>query len=193
MDFKKIKQLVSKDGGKQTKLNLFTAVAFGVMLLIIGNTFFSPPSEKEDEAEPVFLNNEALDIWNEKVLEDRLCEILQYVKGAGKVKVMIIQSESSETVFVSDESNDTETTNEEGSSGDRRTIGKESTEKNTVIINSQGGNAKPLVSKEISPRIEGVLIVSEGGDDPAVKSDISKAVESLLNVPVHKIQVLKMK
>ncbi|MEA4816473.1 MAG: stage III sporulation protein AG [Lachnospiraceae bacterium] len=192
MEFKKLKELMSKDGGKQTRLNLFTAVAFGVILLIIGNTFFSSP-DKEEKTEAAFKSVEETDAWNEKTLEDRLSDILQYVKGAGEVKVMIIQAESAETVFASDESKDTESVNEAGSSGDRRITSKESMETSTVIIDGSGENGQPLVSKEISPRIEGVLIVSEGGDNPTVKSDISKAVESLLNVPAHKIQVLKMK
>jgi stage III sporulation protein AG len=42
------------------------------------------------------------------------------------------------------------------------------------------------------PVIEGVIIVCEGGDNKELVSEITNAVYGLLNVPVHKIKVMKM-
>ena len=55
------------------------------------------------------------------------------------------------------------------------------------------GVQEPLVLKETAPKVEGVLILCEGGDNITIKEAISKACQALFNVPAHKIEVLKMK
>ena len=47
------------------------------------------------------------------------------------------------------------------------------------------------VVKENKPEIKGVLILAEGADDSTVRSEITEAVSRVLEVPVHKISVLK--
>ena len=55
-----------------------------------------------------------------------------------------------------------------------------------------GSEKQPYVTKEVLPKVEGVLVVAEGGDDPRVISDISDTVMALFRVEAHKIKVVKM-
>ena len=48
-----------------------------------------------------------------------------------------------------------------------------------------------MVEKELSPEISGIIISADGGGSPAVRSEISQAMEALLGLPAHKIKVLK--
>ena len=50
----------------------------------------------------------------------------------------------------------------------------------------------PYVIKEISPKIEGVVVIAEGGDNPVVIQDISEAVQALFDVDTHKIKIMKL-
>ena len=45
----------------------------------------------------------------------------------------------------------------------------------------------------MTPKISGVLIVARGGDDTAVKQNISDAVMALFQIDVNRIKVVKMK
>ena len=55
-----------------------------------------------------------------------------------------------------------------------------------------GGSAgEPYVSKELSPRIEGVVVIAEGGSDSVVKQNITEAVQALFGIDTHKIRVMK--
>ena len=54
-----------------------------------------------------------------------------------------------------------------------------------------GSEKQPYVTKEVLPKVEGVLVVAEGGDDPRVISDISDTVMALFRVEAHKIKVMK--
>ena len=46
--------------------------------------------------------------------------------------------------------------------------------------------------KELEPEIEGVVVVTQGGDDLLVVNEITESVSVLFNLPVHKIKVVKM-
>ena len=61
-----------------------------------------------------------------------------------------------------------------------------------VVYVENGSEKHPYVTKEVLPKVEGVLVVAEGGDDPRVISDISDTVMALFRVEAHKIKVVKM-
>ena len=112
-------------------------------------------------------------------LERRLKQVLGQMEGVGKAEVMITLSDSGETIVEND------------ASGGTRTTTDQETEETTVYV--ENGNEKhPYVTKEVLPKVEGVLVVAEGGDDPRVISDISDTVMALFRVEAHKIKVVKM-
>lgn len=47
-------------------------------------------------------------------------------------------------------------------------------------------------SSENKQKVEGVLVVTENGDDPVARDNISKAIQALFDVEVHKIRIAKM-
>ena len=68
-----------------------------------------------------------------------------------------------------------------------------STQETTVYEETEGGSQIPYVASEIYPEIRGVLVVAQGGDDPALVQQIQEAAMALFHVEAHKIKVLKMK
>jgi len=44
----------------------------------------------------------------------------------------------------------------------------------------------------LTPRISGCVVVAEGARDPVVKTNIYRAVQVLLGIPIYKIEVLPM-
>ena len=55
-----------------------------------------------------------------------------------------------------------------------------------VMVN---GNSEPVLIKESMPKIQGVLIVAEGVNNPVVKERVFKAAQTLLQVPAHRITI----
>ena len=55
---------------------------------------------------------------------------------------------------------------------------------------SGGSTNAPIVEKELSPEISGIIISAEGGGSPTVKAEISEAMEALFGLSAHKIKVL---
>lgn len=47
------------------------------------------------------------------------------------------------------------------------------------------------MKQELSPLIEGVLVIADGGDNAIVIENITEAVQALFGVDTHKIKVMK--
>ena len=50
---------------------------------------------------------------------------------------------------------------------------------------------QPYVSKELTPEVEGVVVVADGGDNAVTVQNISEAVQALFGVEAHKIKIMK--
>lgn len=129
----------------------------------------------------------------ESAMEKRLKNILSKVNGAGNVEVMLTISYGKEIVLADDTVLDQSTSQEKDSTGGTRDNTTYSQQKKTVMYTPQNGKSEPVILKEIEPKIEGIIIVSEGGDNIEVQSNLIKAAQALFNIPAHKIQVFKMK
>ncbi len=127
----------------------------------------------------------------EAELEARLKEILGKVDGVGEVEVMITLKSSSEKVVEKDTESTRDTTTEVDSEGGSRETQSSSDGEETLYTEEDGAQI-PYVVKEITPEIEGVVVIAEGGDNAVVAADISEAVQALFEVQAHKIKVMKM-
>lgn len=108
-------------------------------------------------------------------LENRLESALTKVEGAGNVSVVITIESGMETVLATEK-----TVKQIGST-------VETTESPVII------NGKPIVLKEMYPKIIGVMIVAEGANNISVLSRIQQATVSLLDININQIEILTMK
>lgn len=185
------KKLWWKDIGK-TRLLLLAAACLGLLLLAFPGKNAREETEKRSAAEtapPAEGNGGASEADYEEALEKRLCELLSSMEGVGRAEVMITLKTSKESVLQVDENVSANRLKEGDLSGGSRETEERRSEKSTVLTGSSGG--EPYVVVQIMPQIEGVVVICEGGDVAAVKSEICEAVGALFDVPAHKIKVLK--
>ena len=128
----------------------------------------------------------------ERALEEELEEFLSLVAGAGSVRVMVSKPQGRETVFAVDSTTNRSYTLEEDSQGGSRDHRQFSSTDQTVVITDRNGIDQPLILREIEARIEGIVIIAQGGDDPFVVDALTRAAMAVLGVEAHKIQVLVM-
>ena len=124
-------------------------------------------------------------------LERRLKQILGQMEGVGETEVMITLSDSGETIVEKDQKEQRNRIEESDAGGGTRTTTEQETEETTVYVEN-GSEKQPYVTKEVLPKVEGVLVVAEGGDEPRVLADICDTVLALFRVEAHKIKVVKM-
>lgn len=164
----------------------------GILLLVIAVPSDCGTSNGSGEKKPaVQETGYPPDDNYEDVLEQRLEQVLSSMDGVGRVEVMITLKDDGESVVEKDTSTSGDTQTDTDGEGNTTEQTKSERSEETVY-SSQSSDGEPFVSRQIAPKIEGILIVAEGGADTKVAKNISEAVEALFGLEAHKIKVVKM-
>lgn len=167
----------------------------GILLLVISVPVKKKGAEKSIDSYRSSQNSGAGEpaSGNEYVsyLEQHLENTLSQMEGAGSVEVMITLSSSKEKVVEKDREGESESISEEDSRGGIRSTQNTFHKESTVYGNQESDTQTPYVSKEIMPRIEGVLVLAQGADHSVVKKNITEAVQALFGIDTHKIRIIK--
>ncbi|WP_405729110.1 hypothetical protein [Anaerotignum sp.] len=158
---------------KKMRSNILLALLLGILLLAAGRSF---SDSKEEELPQTVAATETAD----RATERRMAEILSKIQGVGQVDVMLTYRQTEEKTIAHNE------TREENGENLR-------TEQTAILLEDGDGATQPLVLTETGPVVEGVVIAAQGADQPAVAAALNQAAQALLDVPAHKVAVLKMK
>ncbi|MBS5282845.1 MAG: stage III sporulation protein AG [Clostridiales bacterium] len=204
---------ISKFSGRMSKEKWIGLLILGVFLMLVSMPLPGSTKETEGDKTAPFGGNapseEAgpqsdgsqipsdspvsapVDSSYEAQLEARIREILKSVEGVGRVEVMVVLKSSGERVMRIDRSDSQSSTSETDSAGGSRQVVSTQSEESTVLTSGSAGGTVPVVEKELSPELSGIIISADGGGSPEVKAEISEAMEALFGLPAHKIKVLK--
>ena len=193
---------------KKLPIYLITLVALGAVSLLLGRLANQPegdrlgnflaisPENVQDEPISYYIHeptDQFCEFQYERALEKRLEEFLSLVEGAGEVRVMVSPIAGRETVFAVDVNESRSYSMEEDAQGGSRETRQHSSQEQTVMVTDRTGTDRPLVLREIEPRIEGIVIIAEGGDSPFVREALTRAARAVLGLEAHMIQVLTKK
>ena len=159
------------------KNHLLLILLAGILLLVV--TFpdvRSKPSADESEDGSASVMNENTDLQKyADNLEKEIAGILSRVEGVGEVEVMITLKSGNRKIVEKDE----------------RSTRDDAAEETSVYRQNADGSSEPYVNTELSPGIEGVAVIAEGGGSPVVRQEITEAVQALFDVEAHKIKIMK--
>ena len=166
-------------------------VLAGILILIIAlPTDTKEKKQAEKSKENISKENNTMEASKDEI-ERKLEDILEKIDGAGDVKVMITYQDSGTQVVEKDKNTSENSLEESDSTGGVRSTKEQQLQESTVYEDADAGNT-PFVSKELLPKVEGILIVASGGDNQKVKQNISEAVLALFQVEAHRINIVKM-
>ena len=166
-------------------------VLAGILILIIALPTDTKKKKQAEEAkENISKENNTMEASKDEI-ERKLEDILEKIDGAGDVKVMITYQDSGTQVVEKDKNTSENSLEESDSTGGVRSTKEQQLQESTVYEEADAGNT-PFVSKELLPKVEGILIVASGGDNQKVKQNISEAVLALFQVEAHRIKIVKM-
>ncbi len=181
-----------KSGEKLPKKNqLLILLLIGILLLVIAIPVENPQNKNVQETQAVSTDEVQEAGEYEEYLERKTARVLQEVEGAGEVTVMITLRSGGQKIIEKDQSSTTQTTEEADSEGGTRSTTDQSSDKTSIYEQYSDGSSAPYVSKELSPEVEGVVVIAEGGDDAVVVKNITEAVQALFGVEAHKIKIMK--
>lgn len=186
-----------KLNGKQKK-----HVAWLVVVAIIGMLTLSFGNfTKGTKEQPLITTNNKLQIENtsqalgdlvlaEKQLAERMENILSQITGVGEVAVNVTLESSTEYQYAINQKVDKTLVTEKAQDGSTRTTDEIREDAQVVMKSMTQGKDEPVIIKEIRPRVVGVMIVAQGAGDFLIKEKISAAVQTLLDIPAHRVTVL---
>ncbi|MDE7333753.1 MAG: stage III sporulation protein AG [Lachnospiraceae bacterium] len=198
-----------KNNMKFTKDNFLIIFLTGILLLVIvwpleDKKTDSQSKQWDSEDGIIGLNSDSIsdaadmmgsDIGTDAMrsyameLERSLEEILGTMEGVGKVKVMVTLEGSGEALVEKDQSTSRNGTTEVDSAGGSRNTTDISGSEETVFKDS---GSTPYVKKVLSPRVEGVVVSAQGGQNAKTVQNITEAIQALFGIEAHKIKIVKM-
>ena len=167
-------------------LKLFLIGALGVCLLILGSILGRPAGEK-----PVLPETDSLANL-EAAMAANIERAVSVIKGVGKVQASVVLAAGPESLYAKNVQRSRTTQSEVSGSGEIRENATEN-ETSQPVTGRFGTSESPLVERVQGAEVAGCLIVAEGASSSAIKAEIYRAVQTLLDIPLYRIQVVPMK
>ena len=192
-----------EQGDDEGLLNLNPAQArrakLTVILLLVGLVLLvsTAPERKptvQSLAEPVMRSTSEED-WSDfqTRLERSLAGTFRQIAGGAQERVLLTM-DGPRRVYLAIQTKVVRTTVESDRAGVERQITEERTTTQYVLVAADDRKGEqPIVVQEGRPPIRGVLVIADGARDPRVRLDILRAVETVLGVPAHRIEVMPRK
>ena len=160
--FSRLKDLAQKEN----RARLAVLLGAAAMLLILLSELFAPSGKTAAASAPP-----ANDNISRQQLEQQLSDLIAQVEGAGKTTVMVTLESGEETIYALD------------------TLSGQTQEQQTHVLLDDG---TALAQTVCTPRVCGVAVVCEGGDDITVIKRITDLVSVVLGLSTNRICVTKM-
>lgn len=193
----KIKNFINKKTEGNNKKNIENLVVFLILLIITViaiNMIWSKDEEHAEGGTPSYKvlaskdeNSNSIEN-NEYDLQTELEDILSKMNGIGKVDVLITYSQTSTLVPMYSETQSSTVTEETDSGGGTRK--QESSNINKEVITD--GNSEAITQTVMLPKVEGAIVIAEGGGNVTTKANIIQAVAAVTGLATYKVQVFEM-
>jgi stage III sporulation protein AG len=184
---------------KKAPFNLLALGALGIILLLVGSMMSAErsapsPAPAQGQAKEAPVPDETLSLtWYQAKLAQEAERVIGQIRGSGRVVVSLTLAGTPENVLAGNRQLNTRRTEEKDQSGMTRVTEEQTDSSQPVIARQTTTGDRPVVTRTTSPKVEGVLVVSSGAQDPRVRAEIFRAIQVLFNVPAHRVSVLPMK
>lgn len=188
---KKNKGIILKDNGQLKGIfSKLSKYKYPLIIVIVGIALVLFPTGGEKKGKRSESDN-TIGVENEfsiSELEKRLESILAQCEGVGRVKVLLTQKSSAETIY----EYNTVRNNEKKSEGEQNEA-QVKEEISIALVQNDSYGQNTVVRKQEYPVLKGALIVCDGGGSDRVKLLIVEAVKALTGITSENISVIKMK
>ena len=176
----------------ESRLKLLLAVGFIAIALLFLSDFFGTSGTKNTSAEPATYTATGTDYEEYTArLESRLTELISSVDGAGSTKVMVTLECGTEYVYASRQKSTSAVSENSNPDGRVSRDEKRSGEESLVLIDA-GRGEEPLILKQLTPTVAGVVVLCSGADDVNVRQQIINVVTTALGTSSNRVCVTRL-
>ena len=179
----KIQKLFQSD--KKIKIIFFVGI-IGIVLIFVSSLFST--GKKEAAAKTDTFDSEQ---YINK-LEERVLDMVTGISGVGSAKVMITLESTTEYVYENERKENIDTTKDYADGETKKEQEKNNYEQNVILVQGSNGTREALLKTTIEPKVKGVVIVCQGGENIEVEKRVIDAVTTALDISSSKICVAKL-
>jgi len=171
---------------------IFLLIVLGIALMVVPGMFLEPKEARYSTENPALTpqdispNSSSLGSLEEALVK-QATNILSQVKGVGEISVAISLESGQEQDYARNLNNQKAVVEENDPQGGVRVTTEFDEQTEYVLVQNRN---EPLLLKEKAPRIKGILVVAEGAIHTEIKIQLSKALQSLFDLPAHRIMIL---
>ena len=179
-----IKEKLSELIKKENRAKLITVIGVVILALIMLSELSGACTKEETTASTAVFDCEAY----ADSIEERLCEIVGSIDGAGRVKVLVTLQNSEEYIYASDSKQNSDASESCDTNGSTTTDTRNDSEESVIIVDGENGR-EALVRTMLMPTVGGVVIVCDGADNAQVRERITEAVTTALGISSRRVYV----
>ena len=168
-----LKGLTDKMKDKQIVV-LIIAVLIGICLMWISSSGEKKSNTSSSPSSVAYVQAQA-------DIEEKLKKVITQIDGVGEMSLMVTYEDTGTAEYITDGTEYSEKT--QTSSG--TTTNKSSKDKSVVV----DGTKDPVLKSLSTPKVKGVVIVCEGGENPVTKERVINAISTVLQIGTDKIYV----
>lgn len=171
-------------------------IVIGVGLMLLQPPSYPSVAPDSDPVTQVDVPAVGTNEWNdgrsyEERIERELAQAISELQGVGTVKVFATLERGPKIRIAEDVTTENRQTEETLSDGGVRTTVEERVSTTPITLRNDGEQQEtPLILEEYDPIIRGILVVADGAHDPDIRYRIARAVQTVLQIPMYKVEVL---
>lgn len=158
-------------------------LAAGVALIFFSTYISNNNSNKSNLKEKA---NSATSEYSEEDyknnLQENLKDTISKINGVGNIKVMVTMESSAQKEYATEKKVNTE-------NGSNKTTDK--TETAYIKVKDSDGSEHAISLTEYAPKVRGVVIICDGGDQPYIKEKVTDVVVAAVGVSSSHVCVTK--
>lgn len=189
-----LKKLLFSSEQSDTRLKLIVVIGLAAIAVIFLSDYVGGQTQSAsaqiNAAAPLHYSTTGYEEYTAQ-LETRLTELISSVEGAGQAKVMITLECGTEYVYASQQKTTSAMSENTDAGGRSSRDQKQSGEESLILIDGDRGE-EPLILKEITPTVAGVVVVCSGADNPQVRERIVNVVTTALGTGSNRVCVTLM-
>ena len=132
----------------------------------------------------------SISMYEEK-LEKRLLDIVEKVNGVGKAKIMVTLENGVEYIYAQEKREKKDKIDDYQGKIPLKTQERNDEEKKLMVVDGPNGKKQALIKTELQPKVKGVVIVCQGGNNPLLNQHVINLITTVLNIPSTRVYVTK--
>lgn len=182
--FCRIKKLFK---GEKAAKALIIAGIVGIVLISL-STFLEDTPEKTAQTATESDTAGAAEDYS-TMLEEELGALVADITASPNVRVFVTLESGTEYVYANEIKQGTDVVEDTQNDSGKKVQQKDSTEQNYILVEDADGRQTALLVTERTPKVQGVTVVCDKGDQPEVAEKITDAITTALHITSRRVCV----